>query len=106
MAERILVSPEEMRATVTTYEANKTKQQVAYQDMKSAVRVLDGFWDGPASEVFKGAFDALYKNLETSEQRMTDAINELKTSADLFERTENVDVSSLVRDLQAGNPYV
>jgi WXG100 family type VII secretion target len=104
MAERILVSTEEMRNTVSTYESNKSKQQTAYLQMSNAVRTLDGFWDGPASEVFKGAFNALYKNLETSEQRMQDAIDELKKSADLYDQT-NDDISGKMGQLEAGSSY-
>ncbi len=105
MAERILVSIEEMESTVTTYETNKAKQQAAYLQMSNAVRTLDGFWDGPASEVFKSAFNALYKNLETSEQRMQDAITELKTSAGLFRNAEEVEVSNRLSQLESGSTY-
>jgi len=105
MAEKILVSTEEMLNTVSVYEANKAKQQVAYLQMSNAVRTLDGFWDGPASEVFKAAFNALYRNLETSEQRMQDAIDELKQSAELFEEAEAVEISGKMGELEAGNPY-
>ena len=104
MAERILVTPEEMLSTMQVYESKKAEQQNAYLQMSNAVRVLDGSWDGLASEVFKAAFDKLYRNLETSTQAMEKSINALKQGNELFTSTEK-NVSTSSEALSAGDPY-
>lgn len=94
MAERILVSIEDMQAAIQKYNTCKQDQQNAYLQMSNAVRMLDESWDGPASEAFKAAFGAMYKNLETSEQKMQDAIDELKQSAEAFKTAEESEIAS------------
>jgi len=105
MAERITVSTEEMRNTIEVYKTNKAKQQTAYLQMSNAVRELDGAWDGIASEAFKSAFDALYRNLESSELHMEDAINELTKSAGIYEDVEESEVSAAIKGLESGISY-
>jgi uncharacterized protein YukE len=77
MADRILISTEEMQAAVSAYEAQKTIKMDAIAAMKNAVDTMDGSWDGPASEVFMAAFGALYTKMMKTEERMEDAIQEL-----------------------------
>ena len=74
MADRIIISTEEMEAAVSAYEAQKMDAIAA---MKAAVDNMDGSWDGPASDVFMAAFNALYGKMMKTEERMEDAITEL-----------------------------
>jgi uncharacterized protein YukE len=77
MADRIIISTEEMEAAVSAYEAQKTIKMDAIAAMKAAVDNMDGSWDGPASDVFMAAFNALYGKMMKTEERMEDAITEL-----------------------------
>lgn len=77
MAERILISTEEMRTAVSAYETQKSIKMDAIAAMKSAVDAMDGSWDGPASEIFMTTFSALYAKMMKTEERMEDAIVEL-----------------------------
>ncbi len=77
MADRITISTEEMQAAVSAYEAQKNIKMESIAKMKSAVDNMDGSWDGPASDVFLGAFNALYGKMMKTEEKMEDAINEL-----------------------------
>lgn len=88
MAEQILVSPAEMQSTITQYTSCKEKLSTAYLQMSNAVRELDATWHGTASETFKASFDALYKNLEQTEAKIQDAIDELTQAAELFTEVE------------------
>jgi WXG100 family type VII secretion target len=105
MAEQILVSPAEMQSTIERYTASKQQQSAAYLQMSNAVRVLDGTWQGPASETFKASFQAMYKNLEQTEAKMQDAIDELTQAAELFRSVEEAHDGAFGA-LEAGtNPF-
>lgn len=103
MPEKVLVSTEEISNAIQQYTSAKETKLSAINAMKSAVDTLDGTWDGPASTVFMGAFKALHANLMTSEQIMTDAIDELQKVIE-----ESIDVEDKVKAaaeaLDAGNP--
>jgi WXG100 family type VII secretion target len=89
MADRIIISTEEMQAAVSAYEAQKQVKMDALSAMKSAVDNMDGSWDGPASEVFMAAFNSLYGKMLKTEEKMEDAIQELNgiiTEADETEQ--------------------
>ena len=88
MADRLLISTEEMRTAVSTYEEQKEIKMEALAQMKNAVDNMDGSWDGPASEIFMAAFNALYAKMLKTEELMDDAINELNN---LIARTEEIE---------------
>lgn len=77
MADKILLSTEEMQTAVSAYETQKQTKMDAIAAMKAAVDNMDGSWDGPASEAFMAAFNALYSKMMKTEERMEDAIKEL-----------------------------
>ena len=104
MAERVLVSTEDMLTTVGVYQTNKKKQADAYQQLNSAVNTLDAAWDGAASEAFKTSFRALYKNISMSEARMKDAIDELTKSAQLYADVESKQQGAM-SGLDKGKPF-
>ena len=78
MADRIIISTEEMQAAVSAYEAQKQVKMDALSAMKSAVDNMDGSWDGPASEVFMAAFNSLYGKMLKTEEKMEDAIKKIE----------------------------
>ena len=104
MAEKILVSTAEIQVGISNYESAKSAKLDAINAMQSAVQTLDGYWDGPASNVFIAAFNALYSNLMNSEAIMDDAINELKKVAELVEAADT-DVNNTVGQLETGPQF-
>lgn len=88
MADIIKVSPEEMRAAVSTFKSRQTELQTAYLNMSNAVRAVDATWNGEASESFKNQFNEMYKNIEQTETKVQDAIDEVSKAAAIFEETE------------------
>ena len=89
MAERITVTTEEMQATLNTYTTQKGAQSTAFNNMQSTVNSLAGIWDGEASNTFKQQFQKFYNNIRQSEEKMQDAVDELRKSAELFDSAEN-----------------
>jgi uncharacterized protein YukE len=86
-----------MQQAVSAYEAQKNIKMDAIAAMKAAVDTMDGYWDGPASEVFMTAFSGLYAKMMKTEERMQDAIDELNRVIGAAEEAENT-----VRNVNAG----
>ena len=94
MAEAIKVSTEEMRNTVSEYTSAKASLTEAYQWMDRALKMLDSCWKGAAYMAMKAQWDLTYKNIQLSEAKMQDAIDELNATADLFDENESAQVSA------------
>ena len=89
MADVLKVTPEELQSTANQFKTYQSNLQTAYLQMSDAVRSRDTTWNGEASEQFKTQFDAMYKNLSQTEQKMGDAIDELLKAHDIYEEAEN-----------------
>ena len=89
MADVLKVTPEELQSTANQFKNYQNELKIAYLTMSNSVRTLDGTWNGEASEQFKSQFESMYKNLEQTEQKMTDAIDELLKAHDIYQEAEN-----------------
>ena len=101
MADVLKVTPEELQATANQFKSFQQNMQTAYLQMSDAVRSLDTTWNGDASEQFKAQFDGMYKNLSQTEQKMTDAVDELLKAFDIYTEAEN-NIKSQVDALDEG----
>ena len=101
MADVLKVTPEELQSTANQFKTYQSNLQTAYLQMSDAVRSLDTTWNGEASEQFKTQFDAMYKNLSQTEQKMGDAIDELLKAFDIYTEAEN-SIKSQVDALDEG----
>ena len=88
MADVIHVSSDELRNAVTKYNTQKAQLQTAYLQMSNAVRQVDGSWNGDASEAFKAQFEQMYKNIEQTEAKVQDAVDEMTKAAEIFDEVE------------------
>lgn len=104
MAERILVSTEEIQTAISQYNAARDTKMSAIEAMNSAVSALDGTWDGMASEAFFGAFRALYSNLQDSDRVMQDAVTELTNVATSAQQAED-NLKASNQGLDAGTKF-
>jgi len=86
--ETFKVTIDELRSTSQTFKTNMSQMQSAYSQMSNAVRKVANAWKGDASNEFQMKFDALYKNIETTEQLITEAAKDMTEAADLFYETE------------------
>lgn len=101
MADVITVSEEEFRNAAQKYNTQKTQLQTAYLQMSNAVRQLDGSYNGDASEAFKAQFEQLYKNIEQTEAKVQDAVDELNKAAEIFGDTE-LKIQTAFQNLDVG----
>lgn len=88
MANIIHVSTSELREAVSKYNTCKGQLQTAYLQMSNAVRTVDSSWNGDASEAFKAQFDQMYKNIEKTEPKVQDAVDELTKAAEIYDEIE------------------
>lgn len=88
MADIIHVSTDQLREAVSKYNTCKGQLQTAYLQMSNAVRVVDGTWNGDASEAFKAQFDLMYKNIEQTEAKVQDAVDEMTRAAEIYDDIE------------------
>ena len=89
MADVIHVSTSELREAVSKYNTCKGQLQTAYLQMSNAVRTVDGTWNGDASEAFKAQFQQMYNNIEKTEPKVQDAVDELTKAAEIYDEIES-----------------
>lgn len=105
MAERITVSTDEMRNTVTQFVSAQSTLGEAYERMDRAVKVLDTAWKGAAYAAMRMQWSLTYKNIERATERMQDAIDELNASAELFDSNESVLISNFQSQDVGTSPF-
>ena len=88
MAERVLVTPEEMLQTMQVYNTQKAAQSTAFNSMLNAVNTLASAWTGVAFDTFRQQFTQFHNNLKMSEAKMQDAVDELRASSEIFQSAE------------------
>jgi len=88
MAERILVTTEEMRETVTEYQSAKGELQDAFSGLDRALKILESCWKGPAYMAMRAQWQVAYANIKRADDKMQDAVDELNTVANLFDENE------------------
>lgn len=105
MAEMITrVSVQALEEAIQTFENKKMAMENAYLNISNDVRTLDGTWHGDASEKFKARFDDLYKNLQTTERGMDEAIGKLRTAIQVYQEVE--EANKAASDALEGNTSV
>ncbi len=88
MAEKILVTTEEMRETVTEYQSARGDLQNAFSGLDRALKILESCWKGPAYMAMRTQWDIANSNIRRADDKMQDAVDELNTVANLFDENE------------------
>lgn len=101
---RTRVNKEKMQTAIDTYKSKKDQMVITCYRISDAVRVLDGSWDGQASETFKSQFDSMFNNLKQCENAMNTLIERLQGALDTYESSE-VDVERLFVSIDIGISY-
>ena len=101
MADVIKVSTEEMSACIARYTAEKAKLMNALSICLKASQLLMRSWAGPSFVICCGKMANTYKNLAESEQKINDAISELKKTISIMDQAEGK-ISSNINSLDTG----
>ena len=93
MADRLLVSTEQMEATVTKYNDARGKMEQAFGEMDKAWNNLCQVWDGTIKTTFMAEWITIMGNIRKSDRAMEKSINGLIKSNNLFSENEDQLVS-------------
>ena len=101
MADRLLVSTEQMEATVTKYNDARDRMDQAFTAMDNAWNKLCEVWDGTIKASFMAEWVVIMGNIRKSDQAMEKSINGLIKSNNLFSQNES-DLTSRANNLDSG----
>lgn len=101
MADVIKVSTQELINAVSNFKTQQMQLQNAYLLMYRNIHGLDGKYVGDASEALKDQFEQMYKNIEQTEAKVQDAVDELQKTADIVDEVE-ANLQSAFRGLDTG----
>ena len=101
MADVIKVSTEELISAVNKYSSTKSQLENAYLQMYRNVHGLDGSYIGDASEALKNQFEQMYKNIEQTEAKVQDAVDEMTRAAEIYDEIEQMNQSTFA-NLEVG----
>ncbi len=88
MPSEIRVSVEALNAAIQNYKTKKDAMKMAYLQISNVVRELGSTWKGASASKFADQFDALYKNLQQTEEQMDSATQKLEKARDIYQQTE------------------
>lgn len=92
--DRLLVSPEAMRKTITRYNHAREELEQARKRMDDAWDQLNRVWDGGIKLSFMAQWTVLMGNIQKSETAVAKTIRGLTAAVNLFETTEQKNTSS------------
>lgn len=101
---KLIMSSEALEAAISNYEARKAAMENTYLKISNEVRVLDGAWDGEASEKFKTSYDNLYKNISKTEAVMSNIITKLKKALEEYRGASDA-AKSAAESLDVGTSF-
>ena len=102
MADRILVSTEQMEATVSRYNDARSNMNQAFSAMDKAWDHLSNVWDGTVKAAFMAEWITIMGNIRKSDQAMERSINGLIKSNNLFTTNES-ELTSTANSLETGS---
>ncbi|MBR2681701.1 MAG: WXG100 family type VII secretion target, partial [Atopobiaceae bacterium] len=91
--DRLLVSTEQMRQTLTRYGQAKATLDQATQRMDTAWTRLSGVWEGSSKAAFMAQWVLLQGNIRKSHMAIDRSIRGLERTVGLFEETESANTS-------------
>ncbi len=101
MADRLLVSTEQMEQTVNKYNDARGKMEQAFNEMDKAWNNLCQVWDGTIKMTFMAEWVAIMGNIRKSDRAMERSINGLIKSNNLFSQNES-ELTSRANNLSSG----
>lgn len=101
MADRIIVSTEEMQQTLNAYESARENMQQAFSQLEAAKDALDACWEGPAKLAYIARWISIHTNLVKSNEAIQAAVEGLQGTIQTQDTAEQ-DVGSKASGLYVG----
>ncbi len=102
--DRIVVNVEELRTAIAQFERCKSELANAYGAMASEVLSLSSSWKSPASQAFVAQFADLQNNIKTSDGTIEQAVNGLKTAAEVYEEVLD-ETGAMFENMTDASPF-
>lgn len=94
-SDRITVPLDEMTATIGRYELAHDELEDSYVNLSRAMDALDKAWKGIAYLEFRYQLSSIRGNIERADEKMQDAVDELKKTYDIFTNVERSNTSMM-----------
>lgn len=94
-SDRITVPLDEMTATIGRYELAHDELEDSYVNLSRAMDALDKAWKGVAYLEFRYQLCSIRGNIERADEKMQDAVDELKKTYDIFTNVERSNTSMM-----------
>lgn len=95
MADKISLTPEQMRARARSYANESANLQKSIQNMDKLINALQSEWKGDASKAYAERYNSLKPAFNNAKELMDELSSNLKASAQIMEETDRKIASQL-----------
>lgn len=88
MAERITITPEELRSSASTFSSKAEEITQILSDLRTEVDNLEATWDGAAQDQFFASYSEMETTLNQFPEVLEGISGQLTTVADTLEQTD------------------
>lgn len=89
MEATLLVTPEELISTASTFSAKATQVKALHDSMLDKVRNLGSTWTGTAADAYTNKFNALQTSMETIYNMIQEHVKDLNAIAEQYSSAES-----------------
>lgn len=88
MEATLLVTPQELTSTASTFSAKATQVKALHDSMLERVRSLNSTWTGDAASAYTNKFNALQSSMETIYNMIQEHVRDLNAIAEQYTSAE------------------
>ena len=103
--DEIVVPQEEILSSITSFTHAQEHLQDSYKNMERAMDALNQVWMGIAHKALDYQWHTIYGNITQADEKMADAIEELRITHDLFDQNEQKLSASFFSLDQGDSPF-
>lgn len=85
MENKLLVSPEQLKATAGEFNAQATQVKALHDEMITKVNNLSGVWTGNAGDSYRNKFGNLQKAMDTIFRMIQEHVSDLNAMAEEYD---------------------
>lgn len=88
METTLLVTPEQLQATASTFSAKATQVKALHDSMIQKIQNLNASWTGTAADAYTSKFNALQSSMETIFNMIQEHVRDLNAIAEQYTSAE------------------
>lgn len=94
METTLLVTPEKLNTTASSFSAKATQVKSMHDEMLNKVNALSSSWTGNASDAYRSKFAALQTSMDKINRMIMEHVNDLKIMAEQYTAAETSAISA------------